>query len=105
MVEIACSLSQSLGLVAPYYNLALVAALIVLFLVLFGVKSKKVFFKPWKFLFFSILVYVAEEILTVMGNMWLITVPKILFPLLEMVIITSFTYMLLLQKEYIKARK
>ena len=105
MVEIACSLAQSIGLTAPYYNLALVAALLVLFLVLFNIKSKKVFIKPWKFLFFSILVYVGEEIITVMDNIGMITAPQLLFPLLEMVIITSFIYMLLLQKEYVKGRK
>lgn len=96
------TLAYCLGRVAPYYNLVLVVIVILLFLKLFKTPNKKTYIKPWKFLFAAVLVYVGEEVITVFDMAGLISAPKILFPLLEMIIITLFIYVLLLQRENIK---
>lgn len=96
------TLAYCLGKVAPYYNLILVFIVILLFLKLFKTSNKKVYIIPWKFLFGAVLVYVGEEIITVFDMAYLISVPKVVFPLLEMWIITLFIYALLLQKENVK---
>ncbi len=96
------TLAYCLGRVAPYYNLVLVVIVILLFLKLFKTQNKKTYMKPWKFLFAAVLVYLGEEIITVFDMAGLISVAKIVFPLLETVIITLFIYVLLLQRENIK---
>ncbi len=92
-------LAYCLGRIAPYYNLVLVVIVVFLFIKLFKTPKKKTYIKPWKFLFIAVLVYVIEEILTVLHMAEIIVVPKIGFPLLETIIITLFIYVLLLQKE------
>ena len=74
---------------------------IVLFLVLFK-KYKDKHVKPWKLLFIAVLIYVAEELITVVDMAEMVTIPRVVFPLLEMGIITIFIYVLLLQKELAK---
>jgi len=96
------TLGYCLGRVAPYYNLILVVIVILLFLKLFRTPNKKTYIMPWKFLFAALLVYVAEEIITVFHMANMISVPAIVFPLFEMAIITLFIYVLLLQKENAK---
>ncbi len=91
-----------LGLVAPYYNLALVVIVILLFVRLFKTNNKNSYIKPWKLLFFAILVFVMEEIFTVLKNAAVIEIPRITNAFFEMMIISLFIYMLLLQKEYVK---
>ena len=91
-----------LGLVAPYYNLALVVIVILLFIRLFKIDDKNNYTKPWKLLFFAISIFVLEEILTVLKNAGIITIPRIANAFFEMIIISLFIYMLLLQKEYVK---
>ena len=95
-------LAYCLGRVAPYYNLVLVVIVLLLFLKLFKTPSKKTYIKPWKLLFIAALVYVLEEGITVFEMGGLILVSPILFPVLEMIIITLFIYVLLLQRESIK---
>ncbi len=96
------TLAYCLGRIAPFYNLVLVVIVILLFLKLFKTQNKKTYIKPWKFLFAAVLVYLGEEIITVFDMAGLISVAKIVFPLIETVIITLFIYVLLLQKENIK---
>ena len=98
----ALDLAYCLGRVAPYYNLALVIIVVILFIKLFRTPNKRIDLTPWKFLFAALLVYVLEEIITVFNMANVINVPKILFPLLETIIITLFIYVLLSQKENIK---
>lgn len=95
-------ITECLGLVAPYYNLVFVAIVIILFSIFLRNPSKKLYIKPWKLLFLAILTYVVEEILTVFNDMNIISVNKLVAPLLEMIMIGLFIYMLLLQKEYLK---
>jgi len=95
----AYELAYCIGRVAPIYNLILVVFVIILFLKLFKIKNKKTFIQPWKLLFTAVLVYVLEEIVTVLEMAGLFDVPGIVYPLLEAVIITLFIYVLLLQRE------
>jgi hypothetical protein len=99
MVE---TFAYCLGIVAPYYNLALVVAAVLLFIHLFRTPYKKTFIKPWKLVFAALLVFVVEEIVTVLTMANVIPRYNLLFPLLEMIIITLFIYALLLQKESLK---
>ncbi len=96
------TLAYCLGRAAPYYNLVLVVIVILLFLKLFKTPNKKTYIRPWKFLFAAVLVYIGEEVITVFEMAGMIMAPKILFPLLETIIITLFIYVLLLQKENTK---
>ena len=94
--------TECLGLVAPYYNLVGVAIVIVLFIKLFMQHKKGIYTLPWYFLFIAIIIYVIEETMTVMASAGSIKIPNLLFPIFEMLMISLFIYMLLLQKEYVK---
>jgi hypothetical protein len=92
-----------LGFIAPYYNLALVAIVMVLFIYFFAIPNKhKIYDTPWKLLFLAILIFIVEEIMTVMDALGMISFPKITFAFFEMAIISLFIYMCLLQKERVK---
>jgi hypothetical protein len=76
-----------------------------LFVVLFKTAPKaKVFLFPWKLLFFAVIVFIAEEILTIARAMGLIDIPVHINALFELVIIAVFIYTLLLQREYVQKR-
>jgi hypothetical protein len=93
----------ALGMVAPLYNLAFVVVAIILFIVLFRTPSKKAFMQPWYFLFVCILLFVVEEVITVLRNAGFITfIPQYTNSFFELGIIILFIYLVLLQKEYIK---
>lgn len=94
-----------LGLVAPYYNMVLVVILVILFIALFRRSDKKVFIKPWKLLFFAICIYIIEEITTILASANLVVLPDLVNAVLETVIVTSFIYMVLIQREYVKNEK
>ncbi len=94
--------TECLGIIAPYYNLVLVAIVIVLFIKLFMQKKKGIYNIPWYFLFIAIILYVIEESMTVMASVGFLEIPPLLFPIFEMMMISLFIYMLLLQKDYIK---
>lgn len=98
-------LAICLGKVAPLYSLALVVVVAILFLKLFSMPRKKVFIKPWRLLFFAIIIYVIEEITYILESSLIIYPPQIVYPIYEMAIITLFIYMLLLQKEHVKNEK
>jgi len=97
------SLALSLAEVAPIYNLGLVVVAAILFIRLFRtpVKNKKVYLKPWILLFFAMIVFVVEEILTILRAKDVINIPIHINGFFELVIIIAFIYALLLQKERI----
>ena len=97
-------LTESLGLVAPYYNLVLVTIVVILFIVFLRRQDLTISKKPWKLLFAAILIYILEEILTVTGISDIGNMYKILHPLLEMGMIGLFIYMLLSQREYLRSK-
>ena len=95
----------ALGMIAPYYNLAMVAVVVWLFTVLFKTEPKaKVFLFPWKLLFFAVIVYILEEVVTVLRGVGAIDIPIHINALFELVVIAVFIYALLLQKEFVKKR-
>ena len=98
-------LGVALGMVAPYYNLAMVAVVIWLFITLFNTQPRaKVFLYPWRLVFLSVLLFVIEELLTVLRANGVIDIPIHINALFELVIISIFIYALLLQQEYVKKR-
>jgi hypothetical protein len=99
------SLGLSLAQAAPLYNLGLVIIVIWLFIKLFNtpIRDRRVHLMPWKLLFFAVIVFVIEEILTVLRQMEIINIPIHINGFFEFVIICIFIYTLLLQKEHAKA--
>lgn len=92
----------SLGIAAPYYNLALVVVLMILFAVLFRTKNKKAFMKPWYLFFICICIFIIEEVLTVLRAAGLTAIPQYINAFFELAIITIFIYIVLIQREHIK---
>jgi len=95
----------ALGMIAPYYNLAMVVVVVALFIALFRTEPKaRVFLFPWKLLFFAVIVYIVEEVLTILRAIGIIDIPIHINALFELVVIAVFIYTLLLQQEYIRKR-
>ena len=92
----------ALGIAAPYYNLALVAVVVLLFIALFRTKNKGVFMKPWYLLFACICIYIVEEVITVLRAAGLTAIPQHINAFFEFGIIVIFIYLVLVQKEYIE---
>ena len=67
--------------------------------------SKLIYKKPWMILFIALWVYIVEEVSNILDKLGVFHLPEIIYPLFAMVIITSFIYMLLLQKDYLKSAK
>jgi len=101
------SLALSLAEVAPLYNLGLVLIAVWLFLKLFTtpVRDRRVYLMPWKLLFFAVLVFIVEELLTVLRAMGVINIPVHINGFFELIIICTFIYTLLLQKEHVKTSR
>ncbi|MBS3107086.1 hypothetical protein J4419_05510 [Candidatus Woesearchaeota archaeon] len=97
--------AESLATVAPVYNLVFVVAVIGLFLKLFSLKNKGVYLTPWKFLYGAVLIYVVEELLTVLDKAGILLRPRILNVFFELAIISIFIYLLLLQKQSLEHGK
>jgi len=98
------SLALSAAQIAPLYNLGFVIIAIFLFVKLFTtpIRDKRVYLMPWKLLFFALLVFVLEELLTVLRGMGIINIPVHINGFFELIIICTFIYTLLLQKEHLK---
>lgn len=98
------SFTLALAQVAPWYNLALVVITVALFIKLFITprKNRAVYLFPWKIIFFALCVYIVEEVLTVLRYMEIINIPRHINGFFELIIIISFIYALLSQKEHIK---
>lgn len=100
------TLGESVASVAPLYNLVLIIILLILFKKLFSFSSKRfAYIKPWKLLFSAMMILVVETIMTILRSMSFIKFNPALFPFFEMVMITLFIYMLLLQKQFAKTGK
>lgn len=97
----------ALGTAAPYYNLVFALVAMLLFIRLFRThkKNKAVFLFPWKLLFFGMLVFIVEEVLTVLRFAGIIRIPVYINGFFELVIITLFLYALLIQKNILTPQK
>lgn len=104
-MAILYTLNDAISTVGGFYNLVLVAVVMVMFVFFLRNPSRRIYIKPWKLLFFTLCVYVVEEISQVLLNVAGWPIPKIIFPIYEMIMITTFIYMLLMQKEYMKSGK
>ncbi len=96
--------TECLGYVAPFYNLAFVVIVVLMFIKLLRTQNKRVYTEPWKWLFYAILIFIVEEILTVLDASGYM-INNLVFPVLETLIISCFIYMLLLQREYVNSKK
>jgi hypothetical protein len=97
--------AECIGIAAQYYNLALVVLVLILYLSLLKLPAGKVFILPWKYIFLSLLVYVIEQVLSILNTTGVMPVDPLVFPMLEFVIITIFIYTLLTLREHIKGMK
>lgn len=98
-------LGVAFGMTAPYYNIAMTAIVVWLFIKLFKAEPQaKVFLFPWKLLFFALIIFIVEELITILRTTGIIDIPVHINAFFELVIIATFIYALLLQKEYVKKR-
>ena len=97
------TLALSLAEAAPLYNLGLVIIAVLLFIKLFTtpVRDRRVYLMPWKLLFFALLVFIFEELLTVLRGARVIDIPVHINGFFELIIICMFIYTLLSQKEHL----
>ena len=97
-------IGTSLAETAPFYNLGFVIIAIFLFVKLFAtpVRDKRVYLMPWKLLFFALVVFIIEEVLTILRQMNIINIPRHINGFFELIVICTFLYTLLLQKEHMK---
>ncbi len=93
----------ALGRVAPVYNLALVIAVVYLFFKLFTTPPvfRTIYVAPWKFMFFALCIFILEELITVLRQANLVSIPLHINGFFELIIISIFLYALLLQKEHV----
>ena len=100
-------IAESLSQVAPIYNLGFVIIVIFLFLKLLStpIRDKRVYLLPWKIIFFAVTIYIVEEGLTILRQLEIINVPVHINGFFELIIICTFIYMLLMQKEHLKKTK
>lgn len=93
--------SVALGMVAPYYNLVLVLISIYLFARVFKTGTAKTNL-PWKILLSALIIYVLEEVLTILRAARIIDIPVHINGFFELCIIALFIYTVLKQKEISK---
>ena len=98
------SFALELANIAPYYNLAFALITLILFIKLFAApfRNKKVYLLPWKLIFVAFLIFIIEEVLTVLRVADIVKITVYINGFFELVIISLFIYALLLQKERIK---
>ena len=97
------AVTDALAVAAPIYNLGFVVIAIILFVVLFKThpKHKKVYLVPWALIFTALLIFVTEELLTIVRQVGLLNIPAHINGYFELVMISLFIYALLLQKEHV----
>ena len=95
-------IGETLRIFLPRFNLLLVIIVIITLVKLVHIRNKSVYIIPWRFLLLAVLAYSVEEILAILTISELIVIPKLVFPIIELVIICFFIYMVLLQKKYVE---
>lgn len=93
----------AVAMVAPYYNLAFVLIVLYLFIQLFKTAQENpdVYITPWIYLFMAVVVFVIEEIITVLRAIGMIAIERSLNGFFELAIIILFLYAILLQTKYV----
>ncbi len=100
----AISFADAFNVAAPIYNMAFVAIAVWLFVTLFRTpRAKIVNLMPWKLVFGSLLIFVVEEVLTILRLQGILPSEVRYFNgVFELFIVALFIYALLLQKELSK---
>jgi hypothetical protein len=98
------AIAELLQTVLPRLNLLLVAFLIALFSIMLSRKpDSQTYTKPWKVMFIALILFVVEEVITVMRLADIISYRLLtIHGFLEMGIIFCVIYMFLEQKEFLK---
>lgn len=99
------TLTEALSTVAPLYNLALVFVILFLFYKLFSIKNKRVNLRPWKFVLVGVIIYIIEEVLTVLRSTGVVTLGRHVNGFFELAIVILFIYTLLEQKEVVQRER
>lgn len=95
-----------LGIVALYYNIFIGLVFGAACLWLFHITDeKKVYIRPWKYLFLSGAAYLLEEIFVLLRIHNILITPNYLDGFFGIAVVTCFIYMLLLQKQYVEGMK
>lgn len=98
----APGIAEAINIASPYYNLAMVAIIVFLFVRLFKTRvASSVYMKPWRVMFWVILVYIVEEITTVLRAAGVISLDVYINGYFELVIVSLVVYLLLLQRDYV----
>ncbi|HII68617.1 TPA: hypothetical protein HA270_01995 [Candidatus Woesearchaeota archaeon] len=96
---------SAVGITAAWLNLILAVILVIMVVRLLRTKSNTLFISPWQWLLFSLAVFFIEEVVAIMDLVGTFDAPKIFFPIFEIVIISSFLYMLLLQIQFMRMQQ
>jgi uncharacterized membrane protein YjjP (DUF1212 family) len=96
-------LADALTIAAPYYNLVLVAIMLFLFGKLFSLKNKGVFVRPWYFVFAAVIVFIIEEVITILRAAHFVDISLHINGFFELLIISLFIYTLLILREHVQA--
>ena len=96
------SITEALAIAAPFYNLAMVIIVILLFSKLFNHHPKNAFLKPWYFMFAAVMVFILEEVITILRAAGIVNITLYINVFFDLVIFSLFIYTLLLVKEQVK---
>lgn len=100
------TIANCIGIVTVYYNLLIAIAMAATFIWMFYiVDEKKIYIRPWKYLFWAGVAFLLEEIFVFLRMHNILMTPIYLDGFLGVVVVTFFIYMLLLQKEYVRGLK
>ncbi|MBI4451258.1 hypothetical protein HY642_04755 [Candidatus Woesearchaeota archaeon] len=92
----------ALATAGPIYNMAIVLIVLFLFQRVFATAPKNAFMKPWKLLLVAVIIFIVEELFTVLRNAGVVVFREHVNGFFELVIISIFIYMLLLQRQHLK---
>ncbi|MBI2564948.1 hypothetical protein HYV79_03075 [Candidatus Woesearchaeota archaeon] len=102
MVKIV-NVNEAFTFVAPYYNLTFVLIVLFLFILLFKTSArKKLYLQPWKLLFAGLIIFVLEEVLTILRALKWLLIPVHVNGFFEFLIIALFVYALTLQNKHVR---
>ncbi|HIH37579.1 hypothetical protein J4460_06145 [Candidatus Woesearchaeota archaeon] len=97
----AGQLGIAIGMVAPMYNAILAAICFVLFIRLF--KNHDTFHsKPWKFVFYALVLFIIETIITLIRQVGIFDTPRWILALMEMAMILFIINAILVQMDHMK---
>lgn len=97
------TVAEALTIAGPYYNLAFAIIVLFLFGKLFtGYTGKKAFLRPWYFLFAAVIIFILEEVITVLRASQVLDITIYINGFFELAIISLFIYTLMILREHVK---